>query len=304
MALLHALLELNTRGPQRRLIVAHLNHQLRGSESDADEAFLQTLHAQLAKTLPELEFRCGRLDVQAQAAAVRENLESVARRLRYHWLTQIARESGLHWVATGHTADDQAETVLHHLMRGSGLRGLRGIAPCREMVPGIRLFRPLLAVDRKEVLEYLADRGLTCRQDSSNLDRRFTRNRIRLDLLPFLARHFNPKIVSSLANLAEQAEEAAAQAEETAQALLIQAERPRAGELLVFDRHCLAESSRHRVRTLWRLVWEREGWPLGQMDYHAWNRLAAVTQGEMTAADLPGGIRALCRERVIQVGPR
>jgi hypothetical protein len=58
------------------------------------------------------------------------------------------------------------------------------------------------------------------------------------------------------------------------------------------------------VRTLWRLVWEREGWPLGQMDYHAWNRLAAMTQGEMTAADLPGGIRALCRERVIQVGPR
>src|SRR5262249_60653931 len=108
----------------------------------------------------------------AVAAVARQeggNLEAVARRVRYDWFTRVARETGSPWVATGHTADDQAETVLHRLLRGAGLRGLRGIAVRRELAPGVELVRPLLAGTRAEVLAYLDAAGQAYRQDSTKL---------------------------------------------------------------------------------------------------------------------------------------
>jgi tRNA(Ile)-lysidine synthase len=295
VALLHALREL---AGGRRLVVAHLNHRLRGAESDADEAFVRSLQARLAGT----ELRSEQADVAGQARSEGENLESVARRMRYDWLQRVACAAGLGWVATGHTADDQAETVLHRLLRGSGLKGLRGIAPCRELGAGVRLVRPLLAVRQGEVLAYLDHLGESYRQDSSNLDRRFTRNRIRLDLLPRLAEEYNPEVVAALCRLAEQAEETYQAEESQARALLAEAELPRAGGLLVFDRRHLAAAPRHRVREMFRLVWEREGWPAGEMGYDAWEQVAAVALGETGAADLPGGVHIHGRERVVQVG--
>src|SRR5690606_24443286 len=127
-----------------------------------------------------------------------ENLEQVAREERYAWLARVAAEEGAGWVATGHTADDQAETVLHRLLRGTGLRGLRGIAARRELRPGIWLLRPLLHLGRADVLAYLGALGQDYRRDSSNLDPRFTRNRIRSELLPLL-RTFNPDVTRALA---------------------------------------------------------------------------------------------------------
>src|SRR5207253_1725384 len=127
------------------------NHQLRGPESDADEAFVADLHRRLATEKSNLALCCHRIDVATAAQAGGENLEATARRIRYQWLAQVARQHGISWIATGHTADDQAETVLHRLLRGTGLQGLRGIAPRRELEPGINLVRPMLSIRRTEV---------------------------------------------------------------------------------------------------------------------------------------------------------
>jgi tRNA(Ile)-lysidine synthase len=292
VALLRALAALRPRGAGP-LIVAHLNHQLRGAESDADEAFVRALHQGLiAAGVDGVELCCARAEVADQAAGA--NLEATARRLRYDWLTRVAREKGAAWVATGHTADDQAETVLHRLLRGAGMQGLRGIAARRELAPGIELVRPLLSVGRAEVLAYLAGEGQPFCQDSSNLDRDYTRNRIRHELLPLLARDYNPAVVTLLSRLAEQAEEVYREQEAQARQLLAEAELPRAGARCVFDRQRLTAAPRHRVRELFRLVWAREGWPVGAMTFEHWDRIAAVAWGELPLAELPGGLLARC----------
>src|SRR5436189_3233901 len=130
---------------------------------------------------------CQRIDVRSQARRERANLEAVGRRVRYDFLASVARETGAAWVATGHTADDQAETVLHRLLRGTGLKGLAGIPARRALAPGVDVVRPLLKVRRAEVLAFLQETGQRFRQDTSNVDPRFTRNRIRHELLPSLA---------------------------------------------------------------------------------------------------------------------
>lgn len=298
MALAQALLELRS-GP---LVVAHLNHLLRGAESDGDEAFVRDWFASRSGE-PRLQLRCERLDVAATARAEGGNLESVARRLRYDWLGRMAQEAGVPWVATGHTADDQAETVLHHLLRGTGLKGLRGMAARRPLAPGIDLVRPLLQSTRAEVLVFLEGKQQSFRQDSSNFDPGFTRSRLRQELLPLLAERFNPAIVSVLGRLAAQADEVHQWLEGEAGKLLRETELPRAGALLVFDRGRLAKGPRHLIREMFRLAWSREGWPQGEMDFAAWERVAGVVLGETRAIDLPERIRVRRLARVVQVGP-
>jgi tRNA(Ile)-lysidine synthase len=301
VALLRALLHVRREGTP--LVLAHLNHQLRGDESDADEAFVRNLFDSLrAKGQADLELRCDRVDVAARAQQEGSNLEGVARHVRYEWLTNVAKETGSTFVATGHTAEDQAETVLHHLLRGTGLKGLRGIAPRRPLVTGVEVVRPLLEVSRTDVLAFLASEGQAFRQDSSNLDLRYTRNRIRHELLPQLARDYNTGIVAVLCQLAELATAAYFVDQEEAAALLADAERPRAGSRIILDRGRLAGVPRNRLRELFRVLWAREGWSLGGMGYRDWDRLAAVACGELPAADLPGGVRACAVGRVVQVG--
>jgi tRNA(Ile)-lysidine synthase len=305
VALVHALaaLQVSKAASIGSLIIAHLNHQLRGADSEADERFVQELHDALkTRTGAKLEFRCHRVDVGARAKQERHNLESLGRKIRYDWLVEVAQSARAPLVATGHTADDQAETVLHRLLRGTGLRGLRGIAARRKLAPGIELIRPLLRVTRAEVLAYLKDECQAYRQDESNFNRNYTRNRIRHELLPYLGHDYNPAIASILSRLAEQAAQEYQDQEMRARNLLAEAERPRAGSLLVFAVPCLAAQPRHLVCEVFRLVWIREGWPLGEMGFREWNGLAAVTFGERMAVDLPGGIRARCRQQVIQIG--
>ncbi len=285
------------------LVLAHLNHQLRGRDSDADEDFVLDLHARLiAAGRPALHLCHHCLDVAALARAKGENLEAAARRERYRWLAETARSRGMRWIATGHTANDQAETVLHRLLRGTGLRGLRGIAPRRELKPGLTVVRPLLSATRAEIVAYLHELAQPYREDATNNDVRYTRNRIRHELLPQLTREYNPSLVRVLASLAEQAEETYRIEESAALALLSEAELPRAGTLLVFDRQRLLAAPRPRVREMFHLVWMREAWPLGGMDFAAWERLAALVFEGPAAVDLPGGLHARRRERVVQIG--
>jgi tRNA(Ile)-lysidine synthase len=296
VALLRALIAAGA-GP---LTAAHVNHGLRAAESDADEAFVRGLAERLGVT-----WCVARLDVAKMAADAGANLEATARRLRYDWLAEVAADVRAKWVATGHTADDQAETVLHRLVRGTGLQGLRGIAavkagPGREPWAAA-VIRPLLTVTRAEVLGYLASLNQPYRTDSSNADPRFTRNRIRAELLPLL-RTFNPEIVSVLDRLADQASEAFAVLEADAAALLAEAELPRAGDRLVLDAPKLTAAHPYRVREALRLLWRREGWPTERMTFDHWNRLVAVARGEPPAADFPGGVTARHAGRVVQLG--
>jgi tRNA(Ile)-lysidine synthase len=231
-------------------------------------------------------------------------LEGTARHLRYDWLAGVARERGIRRVATGHTADDQAETVLHRLLRGTGLQGLRGIAPRRVIAPGVELVRPMLGVRRADVLSFLEALGQSYRVDSTNSDLQRTRNRIRHELLPLLADQYNPAIVDVLGRLAQQAAEAFRDEQAAAETLLAAAELPRAGQELVFDQPRLAAASEREVRAMLRLVWEREGWSRDAMGYVAWQRLTALARGAGKSADFPGGVHARRRGRVWLLGPR
>src|SRR5688500_1798112 len=164
VALAHVLTELLRQGHFAGLILAHVNHQLRGAESEADARFV----ADLGETwsCPGLATRVTRVDTAAKARG--HNLEKAARDLRYAWPGELAAAEKATWVATAHSADDQAETVLHRLMRGSGLQGLAGILPRRTLSGAIEVVRPLLTMRRRQLRAYLEAHQLPCRSDSSN----------------------------------------------------------------------------------------------------------------------------------------
>lgn len=199
VALLRVLLELRS---ELGIVfgVAHFNHGLRGENSDADEHFV----AEVAKR-HELDFFVEGVRVAEHAAAERMGLESAGRELRYEWLTRVAAERRFDVVATAHTLDDQAETVLMKFLRGAGSRGLAGIYPVMKRGPNkeIRFVRPLLSTTRAEIETYLESLEQDWREDESNLDRRFLRNRVRHELLPLLEREYNPNLRQALSNAAE-----------------------------------------------------------------------------------------------------
>ena len=180
-----------------RLAVLHFNHQLRGTESDADESFVARLAAERG-----IEFLVGREDVAAAALAHGWNLEDAARRLRYAFFDAVVKAGRVTRVAVAHTADDQAETVLARLVRGTGPAGLAAIYPVKGHV-----VRPLLEIRRVELRDYLATLGQPWREDASNLDLTRLRARLRHQILPVLERELQPAIVEHLGRLAEMARE-------------------------------------------------------------------------------------------------
>ena len=179
-----------------QLALVHFNHRLRGRDSDEDEHFVR----QIAQNR-NLPIFCRQADVAAEARRTCSNLEATGHRLRYDFFQSLIEQKQLDKIATGHTANDQAETVLLRLVRGTGTRGLAGIYPTLEGT----IIRPLLNLTRAEILNYLKENHLPFRTDISNSDRSFSRNRIRLDLLPNLEREFNPHIIPLLSELAERA---------------------------------------------------------------------------------------------------
>ncbi len=182
MALLDALVELREQLCVS-LVVAHLNHGLRGAASDGDAQFVADRAAALG-----LPCRIGTADVAAERRQRGGSLEMAARRARYAFLQIVAAEAKAEKVALGHTSDDQVETILLRLLRGGELDALRGMPIARPISPGASttVIRPLLEVSRAQVLEHLAARGATWRTDASNVDPSFTRNWIRHELLPAL----------------------------------------------------------------------------------------------------------------------
>jgi tRNA(Ile)-lysidine synthase len=188
--LLHFLLELQEEW-SFELFLGHFNHRLR-KMAEEDEQFVRRLARRYS-----LPLFVGSRDVRSHARSRKLNIEDAGRRLRYEFLKKTALEIGRAKVATGHTMTDQAETFLIRLMRGSGPRGLSGIYPRVEGV----IVRPLIQVEREDIEAYLKERGIEFRIDESNFDRRFLRNRVRLDLLPYIKKNFEPEIVSQLGRI-------------------------------------------------------------------------------------------------------
>ncbi len=201
VCLFHVLLQLQKR-LALKLYVAHLNHKLRGAESDADATYVAELARKFSvPAIMETE------DVTAYHKKSKGgSLEESARELRYAFFARVAKSIGASKVAVGHTKDDNVETILLHFLRGTGTAGLRGLAPLSILRPKedkqpVTIVRPLLEVSRNETAAYCEEHKLHPRSDSSNISLKFQRNRIRLELLPLL-RNYNPNIDSALLRLA------------------------------------------------------------------------------------------------------
>jgi tRNA(Ile)-lysidine synthase len=176
------------------LFVAHLNHQLRGKEAEEDALFVRRLASE--KGIP---FKMAKVDVGRAALEQGLSLEEAARVVRYNFLFSLKKKLKMDKIAVGHTKNDQAETFLMRLIRGSGLAGLSAIYP--TTLEGI--IRPLIDVTRREIIDYLEGEGISYRIDSSNYDLFFMRNRVRRKLIPYLEEQFNPDMVNTLSRVAE-----------------------------------------------------------------------------------------------------
>jgi len=189
VCLLHALLDLRAEFGLS-LAVLHVDHRLRGAESQADAQFVHQLAQELGAP-----FHLRTLDLDLRHG----NLEQEARRARYGFFRELIREGAVQKVAVGHTRSDQAETVLYRLLRGAGSAGLAGIHPVADW----GLVRPLLEVTRQDVELWLRERGIPWRQDATNAEFRFDRNRIRHELIPRLEAKWNPGLQETLAQTAD-----------------------------------------------------------------------------------------------------
>ena len=192
--LLHLLLDL-VPSWKLKLAVLHINHQLRGTASDQDEAFVRTL----AKK-NKIPFFTTKVPVKEVAREQKMSLEEAARTVRYEFFERMVKTKEAQKLVLAHTLDDQAETVLMRIMNGTGLQGLQAIRPKRKL-GGAYLIRPLIEVSRLEIRAFAKENHIKFREDKSNRSLRFVRNKIRLKLIPFMEQAFNPQVKKALARL-------------------------------------------------------------------------------------------------------
>ncbi len=275
------------RSKKLELGAAHVNHALRGEESDSDEQFVRKLCERL-----RIPLAVARLPLPTHSDDREEGIEATARNLRYEFLVNVAHEMEAKSVATAHTADDQAETVLHRIVRGTGIAGLAGIPVSRELAHGIKLVRPLLSLRRADVLEFLAAVGQEFRQDRSNLDLSFTRNRLRHELIPYLAQHFNSRVTEAIARLASQAAAAQAAIDHQVQRLARRAIVKQDHQHVVLGVSPLRRTEPYLVRELLRRIWAEQSWPLQEVGQSDLENVAELITGIGGAHDLPGGVHA------------
>jgi tRNA(Ile)-lysidine synthase len=288
VALVTALAALKRPGPGK-LIVAHFNHQARGAESEEDEIFVKSLAERL-----QLPFLAGRAAAGAPVKAG-NGFEAAARATRYAFLAETARKTGARYVAVAHTADDQAETVLHRIVRGTGIAGLGGMPRARLLAPGVTLIRPMLPLRRQEVRTYLRRTGQTWREDASNANLDWTRNRIRGELIPQLARDYNPAVVQSLVRLGRLAREAQEVIDREAAVVLEQAVKSVSPQEAVIDLAALRGRPRYVLCEFFIALWRRQGWPRQAYGRREWRRLAALAAARdkrEIAITLPGAVAA------------
>lgn len=286
VCLLHILAKLQAE-LRIKLHVAHLNHQLRGAASAADARYVARLVQQLG-----IPATIAKRDVKAYQSRQRLSREEAAREVRYAFLAEVARSIGADHVAVGHTADDHIETVLMHLIRGTGTRGLRGLKPSSPWPSSdsrLTVIRPLLPVTRAVTEAYCQDHQLRPRVDASNRSLSLLRNKIRLQLLPQL-RRYNPRITEALLRTARIADDDFAfLAQESARLRMGIVQRQ--GDTITLDKTSLRNLppalQRHLLRTV---IAELLGNPKDIEARHIEAIMAALTKPAGKRLNLPGGL--------------
>jgi tRNA(Ile)-lysidine synthase len=288
VAMLRALHKLK-RGGEGRLAIAHFNHGIRGQQADRDEAFVQELSHRLG-----VAFHAGRPEQGTLPTGPgQDGLEASARRARYTFLQRTAARLGARFVVTAHTADDQAETILHRIVRGTGIAGLSGMARARALGEATTLLRPMLGLRRADVLAYLDELGQPYRHDHTNQDTQFTRNRIRHELLPLLAEQFNPGVVDAVLRLGTLASEVQAVVRPLVERLRHEATVPTAPGTLRIRATPLGERPRFLVRQMLLELWREQGWPMQSMGLAEWDALAEMAEdARPSKRTFPGNIEA------------
>jgi tRNA(Ile)-lysidine synthase len=292
VALLRATIALNERdaGPGR-VYAAHLHHGLR-SAADEDQAWLEKLCDRC-----QVPLETGWADVAALASENADGVEAAARQARYSFLAATAEKLGARVVAVGHTADDQVETILHRILRGTGLSGLAGMPRVRALTPSVALVRPMLKLRRSDVLHYLSTLGQAFCVDASNADTQWMRNYLRKELLPRIRSRVNANVDEALLRLARQADEAQQMVVDQVTNVASRAITTNVHSTVTqatIDCGALRGESPHVVREVCRLAWQRTGWPLQAMGFDEWHLLAELIRSADSpgAVNLPGNVRA------------
>jgi len=313
-------------------VVAHLHHGLREAGADTDQVFVENLAARLG-----LPCEVGRTDTRAEAETQGVGIEEAARNARRAFLADVAQRRGAKKVALAHHASDRVETVLFHILRGTGIEGLATLRPRAPLMPeeGIEIVRPLIDVSRTQVLAFLEATGQDWREDETNTSHAYTRNRLRHKLLPALREGFNPKVDEALVRLADQAEAASEVLGDVLDEVWGQIVRevpatntsepdasepdtsePDAGasghvphlgpRTLVIDADDFEPLRPWLQGAIVRRAVERLGGGLKHMSAERTREVVAALLSKTVAGpvDLPGGLVAERRRRAIRIGPR
>ena len=297
MALMAGSHQLQQEGFLRHLTVAHLNHGLRDDCSTEDQKFVEESSGRLgisciAEKLPS-DWLSGR-----QGGSI----EASAREERYRFLIQVAEKKDCGAVVTAHHQSDQAETVLHNLLRGSGIRGLRGIPKNRQLAEHIVCLRPMIRVSRRQIDNFISTTGIKFRKDATNEDRRFLRNRIRNELLPLIHREFNQQASQHLTALAEQADELLSFADSAAEDIIRRSVLETGADVLRLQRDVLCSTPEPILRHTMTVLWAQAGLPRANMNRQHWKRLVqAVRTGDPPGLTLPGRIQVTVTDHIIRL---
>ena len=261
-------------GSKGFLVAAHFNHQLRGQESDADEEFVRSLARELG------------VRFEVEKGIPTHSDESSLRDARYSFFQRIAEQQGARYVALAHTLDDNVETFLHHLLRGTGPAGLSGIPAHRSLGDDIVLVRPMLHIDRQSARDALSSAGQCWREDSSNQSDAYSRNWIRHDLIPKLLTRY-PQSRQSITRLIESQSDWKQVITDLADQWLQRSLKSEAVVTLQRD----ATIQPPVVIAALQKVWQTKGWPQRDMTAEHWRRLAEAIRGSGDCRlSLPGSI--------------
>ncbi len=280
------------------IAVVHLNHQLRGGHSESDAQWVK----ELCSTF-DVPFFLGKKDVSTIAKERRKGIEETARLVRYEFFKEIARAENFSSIAVAHHANDQAETVLHHILRGTGIAGLSGMPLSRELEEGVQLLRPMLHISRKDILSYLQKIHQPFLEDATNQENHYTRNRIRNQLLPLLKEEYNQNVEVALLRLSTQAKELQEFITAEAKKILDDAIQDLSSHVCRLSRSRFIDVPTHLVRACFVELWKRQNWSRQKMGYDNWNRLAELTQCKENHT-FPSGINVTQRNDIMMLERR
>ena len=276
--------------PSSSIAVAHVNHGLRAAESDEDAAFVEKLAAR-----HHLRFYATKITPEKWKADNTGSFEAAARNLRYEFLVSAAQSGGFRHIALAHTKNDQAETILHRIIRGTGIAGLSGIPAVRKINDAVSLVRPFLCIEKKEILDYLQSRQQDFRHDSSNDTMNWTRNRIRLNILPTIRKSINPSVDESLLRLGKQAAELHSVIDEMLDSIYDEIVTQSASDMVIIRYAPLGNLPEYIARELMLRIWKTQNWSLRHIGFEHWRHVAAMLReaaGSVKSVSLPGGITA------------